>query len=186
MDITETLYVTNRDDWRNWLEEHYRDAREIWLVYYRKQAGKPRIPYNDAVEEALCFGWIDSIIKSLDQERYAQRFTPRKPQSEFSQTNKERLKNLIEQGKVMAEVLVSLDDVGLEDFEYPMDIIAAIRESKQAWENFQRYSGSYQRIRIAYIDRVRNRPGEYEKRLKHFISMTEQDKQFGFGIEDYY
>ena len=110
MDVTKTLYVTNRDDWRNWLEENYRNEREIWIVYYRKQAGKPRIPYNDAVEEALCFGWIDSIIKNIDQERYAQRFTPRKPQSKFSQTNKERLKKLIEQGKVMPEALGSLND----------------------------------------------------------------------------
>ena len=186
MDVTKMLYVTNRDDWRNWLEEHYRNEKEIWLIYYRKQEGKPRIPYNEAVEEALCFGWIDSIIKNLDQERYAQRFTPRKPQSKFSQTNKERLKKLIEQGKVMPELLVSLDDVGLDNFEYPTDIMAAIRKNEQAWENFQRYSGSYQRIRIAYIDGARNRHGEYEKRLKHFIRMTEQDKQFGFGIEDYY
>ena len=186
MDVTKTLYVTNRDDWRNWLEEHYRNEKEIWLVYYRKQAGKPRIPYNDAVEEALCFGWIDSITKNLDQERYVQRFTPRKPQSKFSQTNKERLKKLIEQGKVIPELLVSLDDVGLDNFEYPTDIMAAIRKNEQAWENFQRYSGSYQRIRIAYIDGVRNRRGGFEKRLKHFIRMTEQDKKFGFGIEDYY
>ena len=186
MDVTKTLYVFNRDDWRNWLKKHYRSEREIWLVYYRKQAGKPRIPYNDAVEEALCFGWIDSIIKNLNQERYAQRFTPRNPQIKFSQTNKERLKKLIEQGKVMPEVLTNLGDVGLEDFNYPMDIMAAIHENEQTWENFQRYSGSYQRIRIAYIDGARNRPGEYEKRLKHFIKMTEQDKQFGFGIEDFY
>ncbi len=186
MDVTKTLYVTNREDWRNWLEEHYRSAVEIWLVFYRKQTGQPRIPYNDAVEEALCFGWIDSIVKNLDQERYAQRFTPRTRQSKFSQTNKERLKKLIERGKVMPEVLASLGDVGVEDFEYPTDIMAAIRENKQAWESFQRYSGSYQRIRIAYIDGARNRPGEYEKRLKHFIRMTEQDKQFGFGIEDFY
>ncbi len=186
MDVTQTLYVTSREDWRNWLEEHYRSEREIWLVYYRKQVGKPRIPYNDAVEEALCFGWIDSIVKSLDQERYAQRYTPRKPKSGFSQTNKERLKKLIEQGKVMPEVLASLGDIGLEEFVYPTDIMAAIRANEQAWGNFQRYSGSYQRIRIAYIDGARNRLGEYEKRLKHLIRMTEQDKQFGFGIEDYY
>lgn len=186
MDVTQTLYVTNRDDWRNWLEEHYRSESEIWLVYYRKPTGKPRIPYNDAVEEALCFAWIDSNVKNLDEERYAQRFTPRRPKSTFSQTNKERLKRLIEQGKVVPEVLASLDDVGLADFAYPPDIMAAIRENEQAWRNLQRYSGSYQRIRIAYIDGARDRPGEYKKRLEHFISMTEQDKQFGFGIEEYY
>ena len=186
MDISKTLYVTNRDDRRTWLAKHYRSESEIWLVYYRKQAGKPRIPYNDAVEEALCFGWIDSIIKNIDQERYAQRFTPRNAQSDFSQTNKERLKRLIDEGKVMPEVLISLENACLDDFEYPPDIVAAIRENEQAWENFQSYSGSYQRIRIAYIDSARKRPGEYDKRLKHLIRMTEQNKQFGFGIEDYY
>jgi uncharacterized protein YdeI (YjbR/CyaY-like superfamily) len=186
MDITETLYVTNRDDWRNWLAKHYRKETEIWLVYYRVQSGKPSIPYNQAVEEALCFGWIDSIIKNIDQERYAQRFTPRKPHSGISQTNKERLKRLISQGKVIPEVLANLKDAGLEDFEYPQDIMDAIQDNEQAWANFQQYSGSYQRIRIAYIDGARDRPGEFEKRLQHLIKMTKQDKQFGHGIEDYY
>ena len=186
MDVTETLYVTNRDEWRDWLEEHYRSASEIWLVSYLKKTGKPSVPYNDAVEEALCFGWIDSIVKKLDQDRYAQRYTPRKTGSGYSQTNKERLKKLIEQGKVMPEVLAGLDEIGLEDFEYPADIVAALQENEQAWKNFQRYSGSYRRIRIAYIDVARNRPGEYEKRLAHLIKMTGQDKQFGRGIEDYY
>ena len=156
------------------------------MVYYRKATGKPRIPYNDAVEEALCFGWIDSIIKKLDEERNVQRFSLRKAKGEYSQTNKERLKKLIRKGKVKPEVLASLAEVDLDKFEYPADIMAAIRENEQAWENYQRYSGSYQRIRIAYIDKGRQREGEYKKRLKHFIRMTEQGKQFGYGIEDYY
>jgi len=186
VDVTETLYVPNREEWRDWLEEHYKSASEIWLVSYLKKTGKPSVPYNDAVEEALCFGWIDSIVKKLDEERYAQRYTPRRAKSGYSQTNKERLKKLIERGKVMPEVLAGLDEIGLEDFEYPDDIMAALQENEKAWENFQRYSGSYQRIRIAYIDVARDRPGEYEKRLAHLIKVTEQDKQFGRGIEDYY
>jgi len=186
MEVTKTLYVTNRDDWRSWLGEHYAEESDIWLVYYIKEIGKPRIPYNEAVEEALCFGWIDSIVRNIDHERYAQRFTPRKPDSKYSQTNKERLKKLIDDGKVIPEVLANLEEVDLVRFEFPEDIMAALRENKQAWENFQIYSGSYQRIRIAYIDGARNRPGEYEKRLRHFLKKTEQNKQFGFGIEDYY
>ncbi len=186
MEVSETLYVNNRDDWRSWLESHYKTESEIWLVYYRKESGKPRIPYNEAVEEALCYGWIDSITRTIDQERYAQRFTPRKPAGKYSQTNKERLKRLIQQGKVIPEVLAILENVDLETFEYPADIMLALRENEQAWENFQSYSGSYQRIRIAYIDGARDRPGEYEKRLQHLLKMTEQNKQFGFGIEDYY
>ena len=186
MEITKTLYVTNRDEWQNWLKEHYNSEKEIWLIYPRKATKKPRIPYNVAVEEALCFGWIDSIIKKLDQERTVQRFSRRKSKSNYSQTNKERLKRLIKQGKVIPEVLDSLSKVDLDNFEYPDDILRAIRESKQAWENFQKYAESYRRIRVAYIDTGRKRPGEFEKRLKHFIQKTEKDKQFGYGIEDYY
>lgn len=186
MDISDTLYVTNREDWRKWLQENYKEANEIWLVYPRKHTGVPRIPYNHAVEEALCFGWIDSITKTIDQDRYAQRFTPRKPRSTYSQTNKERLRRLIEQGKVMPDVLETIGGILEEEFEFPADIEAALRANKQAWENFQRYSGPYQRIRVAFIDMARKRPGEFEKRLEHFIRMTEQDKQYGFGIEEYY
>ena len=186
MEISETLYVVDRAGWRSWLQENYSSAPEIWLVYYRKHTGRPRIPYNEVVEEALCFGWIDSITKTIDQDRYAQRFTPRKSRSKYSQTNKERLRRLIAQEKIVPDVLATIGNILDEEFEVPADIEAALKANKQAWENFQRYSGSYQRIRITSIDRVRNRPGEYEKRLKHFIRMTEQDKQFGFGIEDYY
>jgi uncharacterized protein YdeI (YjbR/CyaY-like superfamily) len=186
MDITDTLSVANREEWRRWLEENYRTADEIWLVYYRKHTGVPRIPYNHAVEEALCFGWIDSTVKKIDQDRYAQRFTPRNPRSAHSQTNKERLRRLIEQGKVVPDVLATVRDVVEEPFEFPPDIEAALRANTQAWENFQRYSGAYQRIRVAFIDSARKRPEEFEKRLRHFIRMTEQDKQYGFGIDEYY
>jgi uncharacterized protein YdeI (YjbR/CyaY-like superfamily) len=186
MNISDTLYVASRQAWRKWLEANYRTAKEIWLVYYRKHTDTPRIPYNHAVEEALCFGWIDSITKTIDQERYAQRFTPRNPHSAYSQANKERLRRLIDQGKVVPEVLATLGAVTTEEFEFPPDIMAALQANQQAWENFQRYSGPYQRIRIAFIDAARKRPGEFEKRLKHFIRMTAQDKQYGFGIEAYY
>jgi uncharacterized protein YdeI (YjbR/CyaY-like superfamily) len=186
MDISDTLYVSSREEWRTWLEENYRTADDIWLVYYRKHTGIPRVPYNDAVEEALCFGWIDSTVKKIDQDRYAQRFSPRNPRSTYSQTNKERLRRLIDQGKVMPDVLATVRDVVEEPFEFPPDIEAALRANQQAWENFQRYSAAYQRIRIAYVGAARKRPGEFEKRLKNLIRKTEQDKQFGFGIEEYY
>jgi uncharacterized protein YdeI (YjbR/CyaY-like superfamily) len=185
MNITTTAYVTNREDWRAWLEEHYRTEKEIWLIFYRKQSGKPRIPYNDAVEEALCFGWIDSIVKKVDEERFAQRFSPRNPKTGYSQTNRERLRKLMAQGKVKEDVLKTFGDQLKDEFEIPPDILRALRENKQAWENFQKFPESYRRIRIGYIDHARNRPEEFEKRLKYFLKMTGQNKQFGFGIEDY-
>jgi uncharacterized protein YdeI (YjbR/CyaY-like superfamily) len=186
MKITQTLYVSDRKAWRAWLKKHYKTEKEIWLVYYRKQAGKPRLAYNDAVEEALCFGWIDSTVKTLDAERFAQKFSPRKPNSGYSQANKERLRRLIEQGQVMRDVLAAVGDISAEDFEIPPDILQELRANALAWENFQSYSGPYQRIRVAFIDGARHRPEEFRKRLKHFIRMTEQDKQFGFGIETYF
>lgn len=186
MDITQTLYVSTRASWRAWLQVQHDTKEEIWLVSYRKATGQPSVPYNDAVEEALCVGWIDSIRKSLGDTRYAQRYTPRKPGSSYSQTNKERLRKLIAAGQVLPQVEAAVAAVLAEPFVFPADIQAALRAVPQAWHNFQRYSGAYQRIRIAYIDTARHRPGEYEKRLAHLLKMTVQDKQFGYGIEAYF
>ena len=98
MDIGETLYVTDRTYWREWLEANFDTKQEVWLVYPNKAAGEPRILYNDAVKEALCFGWIDSIIKKLNEVRAAQRFTPRKAGSGYSQPTRERLSWLASEG----------------------------------------------------------------------------------------
>ena len=182
------LYVTTRQEWRTWLETHYKSETEVWLVYYKKHSGKPRIPYNDAVEEALSFGWIDSTVKTIDEDSFAQRFSVRKPSSRYSQANKERLRALVKQGKVVKEVLATLKDVLDEEaFEMPPDILKALKASQTAWENFQGFSPAYIRIRIAFIDAARKRPQEFEKRLRYFIQMTEKNKQFGFGgIEKHY
>ena len=186
MKITKTLYAPNRKTWRDWLKKNYQTEKEIWLIYYRKQSGKKRILYNHAVEEALCFGWIDSTVKNLDAERFVQKFSPRKPKSSYSQANQERLRRLVKQGKVMKDVLATLGAMRTEEFEIPADILQVLKANAQAWKNFQSYSGPYQRIRIAFIDGARRRPEEFRKRLKHFLRMTEQDKQFGFGIETYF
>jgi uncharacterized protein YdeI (YjbR/CyaY-like superfamily) len=181
MEITETLHVTDRKDWRKWLRGHYKKEKEIWLVYYKKETGKPRIEYNDAVEEALCFGWIDSTLKSLDKERNAQRFTPRKPKSEYSPANRERLRKLIKQRKVIKEVRETLGNMLNEKFEIPADILKALKANKEVWKNFRSFSESYKRIRIGFIEGARNRPEEFQKRLRYFIKMTEKNKLYGFG-----
>ena len=181
MDITQTLYVTSRKDWRNWLKKHHNTAPEIWLIYPKKETGQPRIEYNDAVEEALCFGWIDSIVKKLDDTHTVQRFSPRKPKASYSQANIERLRALVAKKKVIKEVEESLGDLLTREFVIPPDILKAIQADKQAWKNFKSFSDSYKRIRIAFIDGARKRPDEFKKRLKHFIEMTRQNKLFGFG-----
>lgn len=199
MDKSKTLHVTSRAEWRAWLSEHYRSEKEVWLVFYKKHTGKPRVSYNDAVEEALCFGWIDSTANTIDADRYMQRFSPRRPKSSYSQANRERLSALIKQGKVVQDVLAALPDAAKSkskvkvegeswtDFDPPADIIEAIKASPEAWKNFQGFSPSYIRIRLAYIDDVRRRPEEFAKRLRNFVKMTEKGKQIGFGgIDKYY
>src|SRR6266487_2959722 len=175
-----TLYLSDRKKWRAWLRQHYKTEKEIWLVYYKKGSGKPRIEYNDAVEEALCFGWIDSTVRSIDEKRFAQRFSPRKPNSKYSPANKERLRSLLKEKKVIKEVRETLGDIS-------EDILVEIKSNKVAWKNFQKFSDSYKRIRIGFIDGARKRPAEFKKRLSYFIKMTEKNKQFGFGgIEKHY
>ena len=187
MEISKTLYITHRKDWRTWLEKHHKTEKEIWLVYPKKATGKPRIEYNDAVEEALCFGWIDSIIKKLDENHTVQRFSPRKPKAKYSQANIERLRDLVAKKKVIKEVTGTLADILNEEFVIPPDILKAIQANKEAWKNFKKFSASYKRIRIAFIDGARKRPDEFKKRLKHFLEMTEKNKMFGCGgIEKHY
>ena len=181
------LHVTGRDEWRAWLKKNYRTEQEVWLVYAKKQSGKARIPYNDAVEEALCFGWIDSTVKAVDPEHFAQKFCARRAKSSYSQLNIERLRSLVEAGLVMEEILGRLPDLSEEAFHIPPDIVAAVRSNDSAWEHYQGLSPAYVRIRIAYIADARSRPEEFHKRLANFIKMTALNKRIGLkDTEKYY
>jgi uncharacterized protein YdeI (YjbR/CyaY-like superfamily) len=187
MDIGKTLYVSNRKDWHEWLEANFNTEKEIWLIYPSKDSGKPRIQYNDAVEEALSFGWIDSIVKRNDDHSSAQRFSPRNPASNYSQPNKERLKWLVKEGRLHPSMKESVETILRTEFVFPPEILKAIKENKKAWENYQNFSPAYQRIRVAYINGARSRPDEFKKRLKNFVKQAEQNRLIGFGgIDKYY
>ena len=187
VDKLKTLYVANRKHWRAWLEQNFDKEKEIWLVYPNKSSEKPRISYNDAVEEALCFGWIDSRVKSINEDSSAQRFTPRNPKSIYSQANKERLKWLLQKNLLHSSMLDIANRITKEKFAFSPDIIDTIKIDDIARENYQRFSPSYKRIRVAYIEAARNRPEEFQKRLTNFIVKTRENKYIGFGgIEKYY
>ena len=160
--------------------------REIWLILPNKSSGKPKLLYNDAVEEALCFGWIDSIIKKPDPESSAQRYTPRNPKSGYSQQNKERLRWLAEHDLIHPSIQESIQPVLEEEFIFPKDILKAIRANPIAWDHYRNFSPAYQRIRVAYIDSARAHPEIFEKRLSNFLKKTEQNKQIGYGGIDKY
>lgn len=182
MEIGLAIYFLTREEWRSWLSENFDKEQEIWLIYPKKSSGKQTILYNDAVEEALCFGWIDSTIKTLDKDHTAQRYTPRRAKSGYSQLNIERLKYLSAEGLIHPAVLETVKEIIEEEFIFPQDIIDAIREDRLAWINYQSFSDSYKRIRIAYIDAARIRSDEFDKRLQNFIKNTRENKLIsGYG-----
>jgi uncharacterized protein YdeI (YjbR/CyaY-like superfamily) len=187
MEIGKTLRMANAKDWRKWLEKNFDKEKEIWLMYYNKKSGRPRIAYNDAVEEALAFGWIDSTVKKLDENSSAQRFSRRNPKSGYSQANIERLRNLVKEGRVIPSVRSAVAPLLAQQFIFPPDIMAKIKANKEAWNNFQKFSPAYQRIRIGYIESARPRPEEFSKRLEYFIKTAAKNKPIGFGgIDKYY
>lgn len=179
MNITKTFYAKNRKEWRKWLSENHDKEKDIWLIYYRKDSNKPRVPYDEAVEEALCFGWIDSTVKGIDDEKFAQRFSPRNPKSNWSQLNLHRIRNLIKQKKMTDTGLKLVDGLHENEFIIPNDILKAVKKDEIIWKNFERFPEHYKRIRIAFIEGARKRPEEFRKRLKNFLKMTKQNKRFG-------
>ena len=191
MEVGKTLYVPNRKDWRAWLAKNHRSAEEIWLIYYKKQSGKPRIPYNDAVEEALCYGWIDSTLKPIDEQCFAQRFSPRRKKSKLSEMNKERVRRLIKAKKMTRLGLESIrhhmennlkksaGSPSLIKFALPQDILETLKSDPTVWKHFMKFPMSYKRIRIGWIDAARHRPEIFNQRLKYFLKMTIKNKRFG-------
>jgi uncharacterized protein YdeI (YjbR/CyaY-like superfamily) len=182
--------MTNRDEWRAWLETHHDTVQEIWLVYYKKHTGKPTIPYDDAVEEALCYGWIDSLVRRIDDERYTQKYTPRKKNSVWSKKNKARVAKMIQQGRMtdagLAKIKQAKDNgewdkaVGSlpETLSIPPDVQHALTANPTALHNFQHFAPSYQKRYIAWITSAK-RAETRQKRIQETIRRAAQNKKPG-------
>jgi uncharacterized protein YdeI (YjbR/CyaY-like superfamily) len=181
--VTRTLYVHRVADWRAWLRKHHKTSREIWLVYYRKASGKPRISYNDAVDEALCFGWIDSIVKRIDADRRAQRFTPRRAGSKTSEMNKARARRLVREKRMTRAGLEAIGTLRAPRLVIPADIEATLKRDPAAWDHFQRFPVAYRRIRVAFIDGARARPAEFRRRLGNLVRRSAKNERFGMVRE---
>jgi len=187
MEPLKTFYASERKNWREWFTENFEKEKEIWLVFPKKESGENSLSYNDSVEEALCFGWIDSTVKVLDSLHRVQRFSPRRKGSGYSRANIERLIWLERQGMIHPKVRDTILEVIRAPYEFPADILERIRSDKKAWENYEKFPDIYKRIRIAYIDTARKRPLEFEKRLENFIRKTKENKLIGYGgIDKYY
>lgn len=188
MDITTLFQASNRNEWRLFLNEIYRSQNEVWLVFPHLAAGEECVSYNDAVEEALCFGWIDGQVKRIDALHQARRFTPRREGSPYSRPNIERLIWLEQQGMLMPEVRQQVLGLIREPYVFPPDIIAALQRDCVVWDHYLQFTDSYKRIRVAYIDAARKRPEEFRKRLNSYVAKTREGKLIsGFGgIDKYY
>lgn len=182
-----TFYTDRREIWRDWLAANFEREAGVWFVFPMQASGETRLTYNDAVEEALCFGWIDSTIRNLDDLHRAQRFSPRKAVSPYSRANIERLVWLESRRMLHPKIRESVLPVMEAPYVFPEDILDAIRRDAKAWENYKRSPAAYQRIRVAYIDAARKRPEEFRKRLANFIDKTRENRRIGYGgIEKYY
>jgi uncharacterized protein YdeI (YjbR/CyaY-like superfamily) len=179
---------TDRSEWRAWLSAHFETESEVWFVFPSVGSGEKGVSYNDAVEEALCFGWIDGQAGTLDETHQLRRFTPRRKGSSYSQPNIERLQWLDREGMIHPKVRPSVETLIKTPFVFPKDILEAIRQDPVAWAHFQTFSEPYKRIRVAYIDAARKRPAEFTKRLANFLRKTRENKLIiGYGgIEKYY
>ena len=187
MEIGETIYVHRRADWRRWLRAHFQTKAAIWLVLPHKNSDKASMVYNDAVEEALCFGWIDSIKKKLAVDAAVQRYTPRRSRSAYSQPNKERLRWLLEKGRVHSSVRAAAQRAVQPPFVFPADIVDQIKRDSAAWTWFRRQSGPYRRIRIAWVDSARERPEVFRRRLANLTRASAAGRALGYGgIEKYF
>jgi uncharacterized protein YdeI (YjbR/CyaY-like superfamily) len=179
MKLGKIAYFTKRREWRAWLAANHMTEKEIWLVDHLKNSGMSSLAYNDAVDEALCFGWIDSTVKKIDEATNARRFTPRRPNSPLSEMNKERVRRLIKASRMTPAGLAVAGDLSVETFRVPADILKALKTDEQTWKNYNNFPATYQRIRVGWIEGARKRPAEFEKRLRYFLKMTALNKRFG-------
>lgn len=183
------LYVTDRDKWREWLSRNHAAEAGIWLIFYKKETSMPTIAYEAAVEEAICFGWIDSIIKKNDAAKYARKFTPRTDKSKWSPLNKKRANKMIKEGR-MTEVglakIKAAKKTGLWDkdarpqisFDIPPEFAKALARNKKAKESFDKLAPSYRKYYIGWIVMAK-RPETKKRRIHESIALLEQGKKLG-------
>lgn len=186
MNIGRTITPRNRSAWRAWLRRNHASASEIWLIFHKKSTGKQTLSLDAAVEEALCFGWIDGQLKSLDHERFALRFTPRRKGSNWSARNIERANRLIAEGKMTPAGLASIDPRLLQGKPSPREyqtrlspeLQKQLKADRLAWEAFQRLAPSHRRQYVGWIMDAKQ-PATRERRLGEAMAQLRKGKPPG-------
>lgn len=175
------LTFATREEWRAWLAEHHATAQEAWLLHYKKKAARQALTYEEAVEEALCFGWIDSLLKGVDDEAFALRYSPRKSKSVWSESNKRRAERLIDEGRMTAAGLEKIAQAkangewdaatAREDVDaIPVDLAQEL-ESNKARASFDKWPASRKKQYLYWLSSAK-RPETRRKRLQAIVEMA--------------
>lgn len=192
IDEFEDFHPKTRAEWREWLAKHHDSAQGVWFVYYKKASGKPRVTYDEAVEEALCYGWIDSLPRKVDDERSKLLFTPRKPKSVWSKPNKERIERMLEQG-LMTEAGLKKIEAAKEDGSWDTlndsdnlviapDLAKEFAANKPAAKNFEAFTKSTKSVILSWINSAK-REETRAARIAKTVSMAAKNKRANFDKE---
>ena len=189
MEIGETIYVTTADEFRKWLIQNHHSKKEIWLIQYKKATKKPSINYVEAVEEAICFGWIDGLLRSIDGEKYALRYSPRKSKSIWAENNKRRVEKLIREGRMTTAGLEKIAQAkaggeweagtAREDVNViPPDLERELRKHKAAWASFEKWPASRKKMHFYWLTSAK-RVETRQKRIQAIIEMAMANEKRG-------
>lgn len=178
-----TLDIRDGRQWRSWLRKHHAASLGVWLVFHKDHTGVTSVPYEEAVRQALCFGWVDSLIKRLDDDRYARKFTPRKPTSKWSDINRKRWTELEEQGLLAAPGLAAAPTANSYASrpaipDLPAYIAKALKANPKAWQSFQALAPTYRRHFVVWIH-IAKRQATRENRIRESIALLAAGKKLG-------
>lgn len=181
----EPVFFKDRSSWRRWLAKNHSKSSEIWILAFKKHTGVECISYEEALEEAICYGWIDSRLKRIDDERHTWRFAPRKPDSIWSTSNKKRVEKLVKEGKMTDHGMVKIEAAkrgGMWDKAYtprkpprmPKDLTDALRQDELAWRNFQAFARSYRHNYIYWVTSAK-REETRKKRIEEIVKRARKN-----------
>lgn len=178
-----SVCVSDRASWRAWLSEHHARFAGVWLIFNKKQSGRARLAYADAVEEALCFGWIDAKLNKLDEHRYMQWFCPRKPKSTWSKLNKSRVERLIASHLMMPAGLAAIEIAkrngawtsidSAEAFEVPEALSKVLSRNKPARGHFETLAPSMRKAMLSHINSAKTEPTR-DRRIAQVVGLLER------------
>ncbi len=177
-----SFYAKDRNQWRNWLTENAASGKEAWLIYYKKHSRKSGITHEDAVRQAICFGWIDGLIKKIDGQRTVRRFSPRKPDSRWSALNIQRAEALIRSGEMTPAGRAAFkpeQKIEARPSDFSSELGKVFRKNKAAWGNFQNFPPSYRRLTAGWVECAR-KPETRTKRLQRLIEFSAAGKRIDF------